>query len=195
MKTWNEEWSSFRGPNFFGRMLYRAQKAAIRKALANVPKGSRVLDVGCGTGRTLGWLRGFGFDAIGIDSSESAIEYCSKSGLEKGKDVFVKDASKTGFADKSFDFVFSDGLLEHFSDFSAIVREMCRVSRKYVVVTQPNHFSLFGRVLETFTKKSMHEYTYRVSDFAKSFEKCGFALEKTYSYNFNEQWLLVFKRP
>jgi SAM-dependent methyltransferase len=46
----------------------------------------RVLDVGCGAGRFMLWLRDRGHDVVGIDSSPGAIEVCRERGL---KDVHV----------------------------------------------------------------------------------------------------------
>lgn len=51
---------------------YSAQFAG---ALASLPAGSRVLDLGCGTGSFLNWLRlQPGIQACGVDSSRSQIE-------------------------------------------------------------------------------------------------------------------------
>ena len=46
-----------------------------RKAIfaAELPKGSKVLDIGCGPGRSVELLRGLGYDARGIDSSQKVV--------------------------------------------------------------------------------------------------------------------------
>jgi arsenite methyltransferase len=43
-------------------------------ALADLPAGARVLDVGCGAGATLDYLAGLGLRATGIDPSAKLLE-------------------------------------------------------------------------------------------------------------------------
>ncbi|MFM8472706.1 MAG: class I SAM-dependent methyltransferase, partial [Candidatus Kapaibacterium sp.] len=50
-------------------------------AVCRLPKGSTVVDVGCGTGGFLSELAK-DYTAIGTDTSPLAIEYCRKRGLE-----------------------------------------------------------------------------------------------------------------
>ena len=42
-------------------------------ALARLKENSRILDVGCGTGRTVAFMRSEGFDARGIDASDKLV--------------------------------------------------------------------------------------------------------------------------
>ena len=196
MSEWDREWKDFNGPNFFGNMLYGSQKRAISKILRYIGlKNPKIIDVGCGTGRTLVWFREFGFkNSIGVDNSKEAIKFCVKRGFKVGKDVFKKSIVKNNLKTNSFDIVFADGVLEHFKNFEPLVKQMCRISKKYVLITQPNHFSLYGRLLEVFTKKDVHEYSYKIKDFERVFSKYNFKLVNKWNYNFNEQWILLFEK-
>ncbi len=183
--------------NFFGRKFAEGQKKTVKKFLEkeNLSKDSRILDFGCGSGRTLKMFRSLGYEnSTGADVSPNSMMLCGKGGFEKGKDVFLVKESGTDFKDGEFDLVFADGVLEHFSDFSPIVREMCRISKKYVLITQPNHFSLYGRLLRGANRKAVHEYTYKIEDFKKAFEKNGFELIRTSFFNLREQWALLFRK-
>jgi SAM-dependent methyltransferase len=66
-----------------GPRLYFAEFDAWRQterdAMSRV-KG-RVLDIGCGAGRFMLWLRDQGHDVVGIDTSAGAIEACRQQGL------------------------------------------------------------------------------------------------------------------
>ncbi len=195
--SWNSEWADFRGLNFFGKKFAEGQKKAVKKFLEkeNLPKDARILDFGCGSGRTLKMFRSFGYEnSIGVDVSPNSMRLCEKGGFKIGKDVFLTKDEGTSFKDGIFDLVFADGVLEHFDDFTPIVKEMCRLSKKYVLITQPNHFSLYGRILRKTDRKAVHEYTYRIVDFEKAFAKNNFKLIRFSSFNFREHWALLFRR-
>ncbi len=195
--TWNSEWEHFTGLNFFGKKFAEGQKKAVKNFLEkeNILKNAKILDFGCGSGRTLKMFRSFGYEnSIGVDVSPNAMILCEKNGLIIGKDVFLVKEGGTGFKKKNFDLVFADGVLEHFEDFSPIVEEMCMLSKKYVLITQPNHFSLYGKILRKTKHKPVFEYTYRISDFEKAFAKNEFKLVRISRFNFREHWTLFFKK-
>jgi len=54
------------------------------------------------------------------------------------KNTALMDATDLKFNDNSFDIVFCRALLHHVENVNKIVREMKRVSRKYVVLLEPN---------------------------------------------------------
>lgn len=77
-------------------------------------------------------------------------------GIDKyGKPNILKDISRgLPLEDKSFDVVAAFDILEHLDNIYFIFDELCRVSRKWVVITLPNMFKwrfrisfLFGRLM------------------------------------------------
>ena len=106
--------------------LYRA---SLIKLFIN-PK--TCLDVGCGTGYLIKWLRILGIDAQGIDISHFALA----STHEKLK-PFIKRGSilHLPYKEDSFDLVVSFDLLEHIerSKIKQAVEETVRVSKKYIL--------------------------------------------------------------
>lgn len=195
--TWNYEWEHFNGLNFFGKKFAEGQRKTVKNFLEkeNLPKNAQILDFGCGSGRTLKMFRSIGYEnSIGVDVSSNSMKLCEKNTFILGKDVFLVKENGTNFKDRKFDMVFADGVLEHFEDFIPIVREMCRMTKKYVLITQPNHFSLYGRILRRMDRKLVHEYTYRIADFEKAFAKNGFRLVDISHFNFREHWAMLFKR-
>lgn len=66
-----------------------------------IPFGARVLDIGCGTGETVGYLTREGFDAVGIDISPALIRIARS---RHGGEFFMGDASALTF-DSEFDCV------------------------------------------------------------------------------------------
>lgn len=195
MNSWEKLWENFKGLGFFGKRLNNEQRKKIKKILDGIGFEGSIIDLGCGAGYTLQIFREFGHsDSIGIDLSKNAIKLCKEKGFEENKDIFLKNILNNGFESKSFDLVFSDGLLEHFEDFTPFVKEMCRLSRKYVLITQPNHFSLFGRIRNSLFPHTVKEYTYKIEDFEKEFRVYGFKLSKKEDINFKEMWILLFAK-
>jgi SAM-dependent methyltransferase len=192
-ERWENSWSKFKKSEGFGsatyplgfisKMGYESAKKGLIEVIkeTNLGKNSKIIDIGCGEGRTLSYFFDYGFKSVvGVDVSKSAISVCESKGLVKNKSVFVMDAKKLRFKDKAFDMVFAEGFLEHFRDFTPFAKEFARVSRRYILITQPNHFSVTGVVLNyvvpKIQKDCVKEYDYRMSDFIEAFEKLGFKI-------------------
>jgi SAM-dependent methyltransferase len=91
--------------------------------------GKRVLDIGCGAGRTTEFLHSFDIEYTGVDYSESMVRHCSSRVPDAHcEQCDVRDMSR--FGDESFDFVlFSNNgfdSLTHEDRLSAL-REINRV--------------------------------------------------------------------
>lgn len=78
-------------------------------------KHSEILDIGCGAGHFLKFLKHKGFmNCIGIDASREMVDYCHQDGeveVEYVNDVvnYLKDRRKC------FDFIFLNDVIEHFT--------------------------------------------------------------------------------
>jgi SAM-dependent methyltransferase len=86
-------------------------KKAIEKA--GLPKGAKVLDVGCGEGGTVALLAGCcGFDVVGVDLSSNLIDRGRKQ--HPGTDLRCMEAEFLDFESKSFDAVLMECSLSVF---------------------------------------------------------------------------------
>jgi 2-polyprenyl-3-methyl-5-hydroxy-6-metoxy-1,4-benzoquinol methylase len=91
--------------------------------------GKRVLEIGCGMGLHTELLAKSGAEVSAIDLSDTSVE-STKNRLKLKKieaKVQQADAETIPFADKSFDFVWSWGVIHHSSRTAKIVREISRV--------------------------------------------------------------------
>jgi SAM-dependent methyltransferase len=106
---------------------YRGRRRILRAALDRLPlaSGARLLDAGCGSGRTLDELARYG-RVSGIDLSPEAVALARRRGHD---DVRVARVEELPFADATFDVVTCLDVLEHTPDDRATLAELLRVTR------------------------------------------------------------------
>lgn len=95
--------------------------------------GSKVLDVGCGSGIYVDYLSSLDYQVWGLDFVEKFIKDAKKN--KKGNFVIGR-AEKLPFEDDSFDTVFLLDILEH-SDDKKILLEAKRVASKRIIIIVP----------------------------------------------------------
>ena len=131
--------------------IERGKNAWYPAVLNATAPGDSLLELGCGTGVFSGILAKNGRRTTLLDFSEKSVEFCREVFTQarlSGEFVQADVCQTFPFADRSFDCVWSSGLLEHFTDeqLRFILKESARVSRKCVVSLVPNAGSLFYRL-------------------------------------------------
>lgn len=114
-----------------------------------VEPGSRVLDLGCGTGELLSLLaKEKGAKVQGIELIEEAIYKC----VEKGLSVFHGDIDSglSEYPDKSFDYVILNQSMQEVKKVDFVIEEALRVGKE-VIVGFPN-FAFWRARLRLFLK-------------------------------------------
>ena len=126
----------FGGP--IGRMLLEDQERVLMRFLGDVT-GTRILDVGTGTGRAAMALARRGAFVTGIDASKDmlAVARTRCRDAELSVEFAEGDAHALAFADQTFDSVVCLRLLMHVPDWRKSVEELCRVARTRVVFDFP----------------------------------------------------------
>ena len=123
------------------------------KIIANlIEKNTRVLDVGCGDGTLMEFLKDNNkIDIRGIEISKNNVQKC----IGKGLTVIEGDAEKdlSQFPDGSFDFVILSQTLQAFLNPEKVISELLRVGKK-AIVTIPN-FGYWKVRLHLLTKGTM----------------------------------------
>jgi len=119
---------------------------AVRRALELAGDVRTTLDVPCGTGRFTGRLARLGYEVIAADVSEEMMDVARRAlGEGAGAAAFVQaDAEALPFRDGALDCVISIRFLFHADGATRvrILREMGRVSRRWLIVDYRHRYSL-----------------------------------------------------
>jgi ubiquinone/menaquinone biosynthesis C-methylase UbiE len=141
METTNYEKHTTKNP--ISRIfLKRFSKAIVNEVKRCDPVS--ILDVGCGEGFILQQLRknNLGKHLEGVDPMPQAIEVGKK--LHPHLKLKLGDIYKLPYKDNAFDLVMCCEVLEHLEHPEKGLKELIRVSKKYVVLSVPNepHFTV-----------------------------------------------------
>ena len=108
-----------------------------------VPRGGRILDVGCGRGAALSALADRGFEVHGFEVSQQAVQ-----GIDARVETRIgPDLSSVRYPDDYFDQIIIWHVLEHVPDPNEVLGEVHRILKSggEVVVAVPNFSSLQAR--------------------------------------------------
>ncbi len=124
---------------------YRGRRLIIRAELErlSLPATARVLDAGCGSGRTLEELRAYG-DVSGIELNPEAAELALRRG---SFDVRIGRLEELPWEQATFDLITCLDVIEHTPDDRATLTELRRVCRPegWLLVTVPAYPALWSQ--------------------------------------------------
>lgn len=132
----------------------------------DLSKNPSVLDVGCGNGFFTYYLSALS-DTVGLDYSRHLLALNPCSPLVQGS------ALSLPFKDNTFDIVICSNLLHHLEKPLSAVDEMKRISRRFVVMVEPNRnnilMALFSAIVpeERGALKFSLKYTERLAGLCK----------------------------
>lgn len=131
-QAWVQE-GRFLYPSMFGSSGGSAFLLLLRYIDRFAPELKSLLEVGCGVGAFFETLRAnkFSFDYTGVDFSVREIERARAN--YPGTRFDVADAAALPFPDASFDMVFENNLFPFLLKPAQVIRELVRVSRRYVL--------------------------------------------------------------
>jgi 2-polyprenyl-3-methyl-5-hydroxy-6-metoxy-1,4-benzoquinol methylase len=157
-----------------------------------LPRGSQVLDVGCGSGILLSALAGCGLRADGIDVAKESVllarertKHLSNVGLVERLDVLQ------WFSDKEYDFVVADNVIEHIhpderQDFFQQAASFLRHGGE-ILVSTPHRWSGPHDVSKHFLPlgskaRGLHLREYTFTELEKDIKQGGFSRVLTFPF-------------
>ncbi len=124
--------SALKSPfGFLVKLYYRYIASYIMAGPANLKKGDKVLDIGCGVGILIEQFNSLGFKGEGVDVNKQAI----KNSIYPSRCSLVESTGKLKFSDNYFDLVVSREVLEHIPEknIDQCIKEWDRVSNGKMV--------------------------------------------------------------
>jgi SAM-dependent methyltransferase len=158
---------------------YRGRRRIIRAELQRLPlpASAQVLDAGCGSGRTLQDLVGYG-EVSGIELHEDAAQLARSRGHGE---VRVGRLEELPWPDASFDLITCLDVIEHTPDDHTALAELHRVSRPggWLLVTVPAYPALWSLHDEA----NHHYRRYSRAALAKAAVGAGWTVTRLSSFN------------
>lgn len=149
--------------------------SALKQFLTLGNRPGKVLDAGCGSGEFEGFIKGLGFDVVGIDTSQAAIEQAKRLYPETNfHRVSLED--RLPFSDGEFDAIWSTEVLEHLFNVHASLSELNRVLDQggVLILTVPFHGLLKNLIIALVGfERHYHPYVSHIRFFTqKSLTEC-----------------------
>lgn len=167
----------------------RAVVTRLVRRFLRLPADPGILDIGCGTGRNVVLLSGFG-RALGLDPSREALEIGRGLGLA-GR-LVGGDAARLPFRDAAFDLVSALDVLEHLDDDVAGLAEVRRVLKPggALLAAVPAYRFLWSEHDEALG----HRRRYVASELHQKLNLAGFhVVKRTYAITFAFPLILSFR--
>lgn len=165
---------------------HRSEMRLVARAFDSLPGGTvkSVLDAPCGVGRISAWLARQGHEVTGVDLGEAAVRLSRDLLAEEGlaAALSVQNIMAMDFAERQFDCCICFRLLHHFrdrQDKARLIRELCRVSSRFVVISYFSTRSLTTlkrRLRQQITGKPLKQYPDDLRALERLFSSNGFRL-------------------
>jgi ubiquinone/menaquinone biosynthesis C-methylase UbiE len=132
VSVWNEFWNKKKDLDKVYPSSPSVLKAIFSTCSACSVKGLKILEVGAGTGRDSLALALEGAQVYILDYSEESLKIGNELAAKAPGNLHLVqgDAFNSPFPDETFDFVFHQGLAEHFRDPLPLLKENARLLKK-----------------------------------------------------------------
>lgn len=143
-----------------------------KRVISEIHPGDKIIDIACGTGAQVFELTGIASEIIGVDLSESMINYAQKSCKKRNilnAEFFVCDATNLSrFNENSFDVAIMTLALHQFDPrlHSPILSEMKRVAQRIIIVDYavplPKNYAGIGSNIAEFLAGREHNRNFKL---------------------------------
>ena len=138
-----------------------------------------MMEIGCGNGSVLQFLKSKGVNIEGGDLFLEALQFCRR---RVDVPLYQLDACNTPFGDGQYDVVGLFDVIEHIDDDEAVLKETYRICKSggRVILTVPANRCLWSY----FDVMSCHKRRYSKKELCQKLQRAGFTVEKVSFYVF-----------
>lgn len=167
---------------------YMIRKKILRDWLLEIPKGSKILDLGSASGGNTHVMMSQGFDVTSLEFSQVGVDIQ----LKKGIPVIKGDARATGLPSNSFDACVCLDVLEHILEDSLVLKEIHRVLKPggFFLISVPEDMALWSQ----HDVAVSHVRRYEKYKFVQQVESTGLLVNNARSVNVLVKPILRIKR-
>ena len=166
--------SYYRRRGYYSPLQYRQHYIEKMIERNEIPRGARILDVGCGPGELIINLLRREYDVWGVDISramvEEAIDLIQNHGFPGWNQAVAGDIETLAFRDGYFDVVVAAGVIEYQKDDMDTILEVARVLKGdgYFILNVTNRFSYTGLLSKPYNWLKKSAPIGRMFDLVKS---------------------------
>jgi SAM-dependent methyltransferase len=189
-------WQSVLQP-LLAALLHRRIPYGFGDSLPHYSPGHRALEIGCGSGSVLGFLKYYGWQVAGVELSEVA---AIRAKSELDIDVFVGDLCDAPFEPNSFDFIRMSHVIEHLPEPLETLRMVARLLKPggtvYIETPNVNSFACkkFGRHWFAW-EAPRHLYLFTPATLERTVTAAGLKMKELRTSTHEEYlWAEVFRR-
>jgi 2-polyprenyl-3-methyl-5-hydroxy-6-metoxy-1,4-benzoquinol methylase len=121
------------------------RNGVVRLATEGLTDKSRVLEIGCNSGKISNFIAGKGYETYGVDLSARSVERANKNKHDKAH-FEVMDAFNLKYKSNQFDSIVLTEILEHVDNPDGVLREAIRVAKPggKVIVGVPRNYDIYS---------------------------------------------------
>lgn len=129
--------------------------------MVDIQKKGRFLDIGCGIGVYVAFMKELGWEAKGLDISQFSTDLGKKEGL----DLFCGTLEEADYPDDYFDMIYMRDVIEHLSEPDKLLKEVRRILKNngWFFLTTGNAGSIVARLRQEqwffFQKDHIHYFS------------------------------------
>lgn len=155
---------------------WREAMAKKAEPILKYKTNGRILDIGCGDGSLLKYLKEKGWEAYGLDFQEASARY-ARENLKLN--VSTGRVEEIAFPEESFDIIILFHVLEHLDDPSNVLKKVKTLLKKdgYLLIEVPNIESFESRLFRSKwvgISAPLHLYHFSRKSLKSMLEKCGY---------------------